>query len=236
MNIILLNDEDFIDQNLAQLRDARFLQIKQIHGSTVGHSVKIGRLNGLMGLGIIESLDAQQVTLSCKLNTEPPPKLPLTIVLALPRPKMIRRIFRNIAEYGIANLHVINSYKVEKSFWQSPAISEQHIRQYLIEGLQQAKDTQLPEVHFHKRFKPFVEDQLSDISASSIPLIAHPGTDTPCPHAIDRPVTLAIGPEGGFTPYEVDKFIEQGFQTIHLGPRILKVENALNALCAKLYS
>lgn len=236
MNIILLNDDDFIDQSRVQLRDARFLQIKQIHGSEPGHSVKIGRVNGLMGQAIIESLDAQQVTLRCEFTAEPPPKLPLTIVLALPRPKMIRRIFRSIAEYGVADLHIINSYKVEKSFWQSPAISEQHIRQYLIEGLQQAKDTQLPSVHFHKRFKPFVEDQLSGISANSTPLIAHPDTDTPCPHAIDCPVTLAIGPEGGFTPYEVAKFIEQGFQAIHLGPRILKVENALNALCAKLYT
>ena len=148
---------------------------------------------------------------------------------------MIRRIFRTVAELGVQRLAVINSYKVEKSFWQSPALSPEKVHQYLMDGLQQAKDTVLPEVTFHRLFKPFAEDELPGLSADSLALLAHPGLGDACPHQLNKPVTLAIGPEGGFTPYEVEKLRAIGFEGIHLGDRILKVENALTTLTAKLY-
>ena len=93
----------------------------------------------------------------------------------------------------------------------------------------------MPKVSFHKRFKPFVEDILPTLANNSTKLIAHPGIGEQCPLAINQATILAIGPEGGFTPYEVNKFLEAGFNGIHLGPRILKVENALTVLTAKLF-
>jgi RsmE family RNA methyltransferase len=236
VNLILLTEQDFVTDGQVVLSDQRCAHIRQVHGSQVGDTVRVGILNGLMGQATIQQLDQQQVTLSVSMDQQPPAKLPLTIVLALPRPKMIRRIFRTIAELGVARLYVINSYKVEKSFWQSPALQEDNIRSYLIDGLQQAKDTALPEVHFQRLFKPFVEDQLPGIIQGSKSLVAHPQLGTPCPHQLDEPITLAIGPEGGFTPYEVEKLQAIGFSGIHLGSRILKVENALGSLVAKLYS
>ena len=235
MNLILVTPEDFISEQTVQLSDARFKQIKSIHQSKEGDTVRIGQLNGLIGLGVIQTIDKQQVTLSCEFNEQPPEKLPLKIVLALPRPKMIRRIFRTVAELGVSELAIINSYKVEKSFWQSPALSEVNVHSYLLDGLQQAKDTVMPTVTFHKLFKPFAEDVLPAFSADTKKLIAHPNLGEHCPLAINTPTTLAIGPEGGFTPYEVEKFLEAGFEGIHLGPRILKVENALTVLTAKLF-
>lgn len=236
MNLILITKTDFIADKTVRFSDARFQQIKKVHGSMAGHTVKIGDLNGLIGQGVIESIDDQQVTLVCELSENPPEKLPLKIVLALPRPKMIRRIFRSMAELGVSELIIINSYKVEKSFWKSPAITEEKVRSYLVDGLQQAKDTVLPKVSFHPLFKPFVEDKLPAIAENSKKLVAHPGIGEACPHSLNCPITLAIGPEGGFTPYEVEKLIEAGFEGIHLGPRILKVENALTVLTAKLFS
>jgi RsmE family RNA methyltransferase len=236
MNLIVFEDNDLIGENILRLQNQRFLQIKETHRSTVGDSVRVGQLNGLMGKGIIQSIDEQSVELNVSLDQAPPEKLPLTIVLALPRPKMIRRIFRSCAELGIQRLIVINSYKVEKSFWGSPAIEEHNVRQYLIEGLQQARDTVLPTVEFHQRFKPFVEDTLPDIIKGTLGLVAHPQQGKPCPHQLDKAITLAIGPEGGFTPYEVEKLIEADCEAIHLGERILKVENAVSTLVAKLYS
>lgn len=236
MNLILLEEKDFLDAQRVRINDARFQQIRNIHRSSIGDSVRVGKLGGLMGEALIEQIDEQQVELSVKLDQPPPAKLPLTIILALPRPKMLKRIFRSLAELGISELIVINSYKVEKSFWHSPALAPEKIREYLMGGLQQAKDTILPEVSFKKRFKPFVEDELSTIIADSTALVAHPGSASPCPHQLDTAVTLAIGPEGGFTAYEVDKFVAAGCQPIHLGKRILRVENAISSLTAKLYS
>ena len=236
MNLIIVSPSDYIAEKTVTFSDARFQQIKAIHGSKTGDSVRIGELNGLIGQGLIESIDEQQATLQCDFREPPPDKLPLTIVLALPRPKMIRRIFRTVAELGVSELVIINSYKVEKSFWQSQALESKKVHSYLVDGLQQAKDTVMPKVSFYQLFKPFVEDELPAIANKTKKLIAHPGVTEPCPLAINAPVTLAIGPEGGFTPYEVEKFYEAGFKGIHLGPRILKVENAITVLTAKLFN
>ncbi len=236
MNLILLEHQDFIDPQHVRLSDARFKQILQVHGSQIGDQVRVGELNGLMGSGRITDLNEQAVTLAVQLDQQPPAKLPLTVVLALPRPKMIRRIFRSLAELGVEQLIVINSYKVEKSFWQSPALDPVKVRQYLVDGLQQAKDTILPQVQFHKRFKPFVEDELPNIIAGSRALIAHPALGEHCPHQLNERITLAVGPEGGFIPYEVEKLQAIGFEGVDLGERILKVENALTTLIAKLYN
>lgn len=237
MNLILIEPQDYSPSGKVIFNDQRHAQIHNIHRSAVGERVKVAQLNGLIGTALITALDNHSVELSdLQLDQQPPAKLPLRIILALPRPKMIRRIFRTIAELGVSELIIINSYKVEKSFWQSPVISEQKVREYLIDGLQQAKDTQLPRVSFEPLFKPFVEDRLPSLIADQPAFIAHPNLGQPCPQPFDKPLTLAIGPEGGFTPYEVDKLVETGFEGVHLGPRILKVENALTTLVAKLYS
>ena len=236
MNLILLNASDFISESCVQFEGARLAHIQNVHGSKIGDTVRVGQLDGLIGLGTITELGQHKLTLEVSFDQKPPAKLPLTIILALPRPKMIRRIFRTVAELGVERLCVINSYRVEKSFWQSPALDEHNVHQYLIEGLQQAKDTALPQVSFHKRFKPFVEDELPGIIEGSQALLAHPSLGESCPHQLNRPITLAIGPEGGFIPYEVEKLQAVGFEGIHLGKRILKVENALTTLTAKLYS
>ena len=107
------------------------------------------------------------------LDQPPPGKLPLTLVLALPRPKMLRRILRTVGECGVRELHLINSYKVEKSFWQSPLLVEHTMRDYLLQGLEQASDTIVPEVQLHTRFKPFAEDLLPTLAKLA-------GSQTPC--------------------------------------------------------
>lgn len=236
MNLILFKANELNANSQLTLSDQRFKQIHDIHRSQINDTVKVGELNGLIGTGLITAIDNTQVTLTVSLHSAPLPKLPLTIVLALPRPKMIRRIFRTIAELGVERLIIINSYKVEKSFWQSPALDNAKVQQYLIDGLQQSKDSVLPHVEFHKRFKPFVEDELPSIINNTKALLAHPATGESCPHQLNETITLAIGPEGGFTDYEAGKLQSIGFQGIHLGERILKVENALTTLIAKLYS
>ncbi len=235
MNLLLLEDADFVAADRVVLAGRRLKHLQEVHRAAVGDSLRVGRIGGLMGSGSLLELTEQHAVLQISLNQSPPAKLPLTLLLALPRPKMLKRVLQTVSAMGVPRLILLNSYRVEKSFWQTPFLEPEAIREQLILGLEQARDTVLPEVVIEKRFKPFVEDQLPGIAADSLGLVGHPGDFPPCPRAVEQAVTLAIGPEGGWIPYEVDKLREAGLTPVQLGERILRVETAVPALLARLF-
>lgn len=235
MNLLLLEDGDFVAPDRVRLQGRRLQHLREVHRAESGDSLRVGRLGGLMGRGELLSLDAGQAELQISLDTPPPAKLPLTLLLAVPRPKMLRRVLQTVSAMGVTRLVLLNSYRVEKSFWQTPFLEPAAIREQLILGLEQARDTVLPEVTLEKRFKPFVEDRLPALAEGTLRLTGHPGDYPPCPRAVEGPVTLAIGPEGGWIPYEVELLRLAGLQPVQLGERILRVETAVPALLARLF-
>ncbi|MCT8163644.1 16S rRNA (uracil(1498)-N(3))-methyltransferase [Pseudomonas putida] len=235
MNLLLLEEADFVSADRVVLADRRFTHMQQIHGVVVGDTLRVGRIGGLMGQATVMRLERHEAELQVAFDQSPPAKLPLTLVLAVPRPKMLRRLFQTIATLGVPRLILVNSYKVEKSFWQTPFLSPESVRENLILGLEQARDTVLPEVIIEKRFKPFVEDRLPAIAHGTLGLVGHPGPYPACPRAVEGPVTLAIGPEGGWIPYEVDLLTKAGLAPVQLGDRILRVETAVTALLSRIF-
>lgn len=235
MNLLLLEEADFIAPDRVILRDRRLTHMQEVHRSVVGDSLRVGRIGGLMGSAQLLRLETDEAELRITLDQPPPAKLPLTLVLALPRPKMLRRVFQTVAAMGVPKIVLVNSYRVEKSFWQTPFLEPQAIREQLILGLEQARDSVLPDIIIEKRFKPFVEDRLPALTQGTLGLVGHPGNYPPCPRGLDEPVTLAIGPEGGWIPYEIDLLSIAGLQPVQLGDRILRVETAVTALLARLF-
>lgn len=235
MNLILLFEEDFIDEQRVRLCERRREHVQKVHRADVGDKLTVGLLNGAMGTGEVVLNEGDTLELQVNLHQAPPAALPLTLLLALPRPKMLKRILQTVTAMGVKKLVLLNSYRVEKSYWQTPILQPENLRLQLILGLEQAKDTHLPEVILRKRFKPFVEDELPTMVGDSRALVAHPHTDTACPRQLRTATTLAIGPEGGFIEYEIDKLKETGFEAVHLGPRILRVENAVPAILGRLF-
>ncbi len=235
MNLLLLEDADFSTADHVTLRDRRLTHMQEVQRVAVGDTLRVGRIGGLMGTAQVLRLADGEAELQISLEQPAPAKLPLTMILALPRPKMLRRVFQTIATMGVPRLILVNSYRVEKSFWQTPFLEPAAIREQLILGLEQSRDTVLPEVVIEKRFKPFVEDRLPAIASATLGLVGHPGNYPPCPRAVHTPVTLAIGPEGGWIPYEVELLAKAGLQPVQLGERILRVETAVTALLARLY-
>jgi len=235
VNLLLLDTADFIADDRVLLRDRRLTHLQQVHRAEAGEQLRVGRVGGNMGSGQLLRLDAHEAELQVSFDQPPPAKLPVTLLLALPRPKMLRRVLQTVAAMGVPRLVLLNSYRVEKSFWQTPFLEPAAIHEQLILGLEQARDTVLPEVIIEKRFKPFVEDRLPQLAADTLGLVGHPGDFPHCPRAVTQPVTLAIGPEGGWIPYEVDKLADAGLRPVQLGERILRVETAVSALLARLF-
>ena len=234
MNLILLFPEDFIAPDRVLLSGRRLLHIRQVHRAKAGDELRVGLAGGDIGLGRVARLDDTAAELSVCFEQRPPPPLAATLVLALPRPKVLRRVLGTATAMGVKRLVLLNALRVEKSFWQSPVLEPDALRENLILGLEQGCDTVLPEVLLRRRFRPFVEDELPEISAGTLALVGDPRATICCPRQVDGPVTLVVGPEGGFIPFETGLLEAAGVRPVHLGQRILRVEAAVPALLARL--
>ncbi|MBS3803467.1 MAG: 16S rRNA (uracil(1498)-N(3))-methyltransferase [Oleiphilaceae bacterium] len=235
MNLVLLFEDDFIAPDRVRLTGRRREHLIAVLKVEPGDGVTVGLVNGDVGVGRLLSQDRDWVELAVALTAGPPEPLPLTLVMAMPRPKMFRRVLQTVASLGVKDIWLINAYKVEKSFWQTPWLAENSLRENLALGLEQARDTQMPRVHIRKLFKPFVEDELPALMQARPGLVAHPGAPRPLPSNLDTAATLCIGPEGGFIDYEIAKLVEAGAQAMHLGRRILRVEVAVPVLIGRLF-
>ncbi|NDG75489.1 MAG: 16S rRNA (uracil(1498)-N(3))-methyltransferase [Synechococcaceae bacterium WB8_1B_136] len=233
MNIVLLHPDDWITADEVVLRDRRAVHIREVLKAQVGDSLRVGLLGGLCGQGVIEALEPTGVRLSVLLSEPPPARHRYDIVLALPRPKMLRRILRQCAEFGVANLHLIHSARVEKSYWHSPLLQPARLQEALQAGLERSRDTIPPTVQLHRRFRPFVEDQLPELCGGRPCWIAAPGAGMSLAAAPSVPAVVMIGPEGGFVPFELALAEAVIAQPVGLGDRILSVDTALISVLAQ---
>lgn len=234
MNVILLEPEDFISPDMARLTGRRLLHVLSIHRAQVGDNLRVGLLGGPLGEACVTAISPETLLLRVSLHELPPVKSPIVLLLALPRPKMLKRILQMVTTLGVEELVLLNSYRVEKSYWQTPWLRSDAIHEQLLLGLEQARDTVLPRVTLAKRFKPFVEDQLPSLLEGRQGFLAHPLGDKSCPSNVAGSLLLAIGPEGGFIPYEVDQLQRAGLIPVDLGPRILRVETAVAVTLGRL--
>ncbi|MES2855169.1 MAG: 16S rRNA (uracil(1498)-N(3))-methyltransferase [Bdellovibrionota bacterium] len=237
MNLILF-DANELQKSTLEVRDRRARHIVDIHRARLGDILNVGQIDGLQGTGkVIEvssSPDDPVVKLEIELKHPSPPPLSLTLFLALPRPKFLRKTLQTVATLGVKDIYLINSARVEKVYWSCAQLSETEVRESFLLGLEQARDTLLPRLHLKNLFKPFVEDELPSLISRSEAYVAHPSATDECPRARTGPLSLAIGPEGGFIPYEIDHLIRAGMKPVSIGPRILKVETAVTALISRL--
>jgi 16S rRNA (uracil1498-N3)-methyltransferase len=234
VNLILLFDDDFLDATRVRLSGRRLRHVTEVHRAAVGEDLVVGVTSGRIGRGTITRLDAEALEMGVTLDRDPPAPLPLTLILALPRPKVLNRVIAAAASLGIKRIVLLNAWRVEKSYWSSPRLSAENLRTQSILGLEQARDTVLPSIETRRLFRPFVEDELPALASGTRALVAHPHAQEACPHNLREPVTLAIGPEGGFIDAEIASLERAGFTTVNIGERILRVETVVPYLAARL--
>ncbi len=236
MNLLLLEPSELIDGE-ATLTGRRAEHLLKILRVVPGASVRVGVINGRLGSGRVLAVEGGSVRLAVDLQREPVCDHEVELILALPRPIMLQRILKQGTVLGVRRFHLIRSRRVEKSFFHSPVLEAGKIRSLLLEGMEQAMDTWLPEVTIHHQFKPFIEEVLPLLSGQG--LIAHPdvsGTlaDMPVSGEPGQRLLLAVGPEGGWSEHELQCFSACGFYGFTMGNRILHVDTAVVSLLAQL--
>lgn len=240
MNIILF-ERDELKGNRVVLADHRAKHIVKVLHGNVGDSIRVGETNGEMGSGKIITIQNKYpfgVELLVSLFVPPAPPPAIDLLLALPRPIMLKRILSQVTALGVGTIYLINAARVEKSFWDAGILSEEEYRPHLLHGLEQAVDTQIPKIILYKKFRPFVEDHLPDLVADyGSLLLAHPHSENTLSHCLSGKsgkVLCAVGPEGGWVDFEVGKFVAAGFRSFSMGPRILKVDTAVVSIHGRI--
>ncbi len=236
MNCLLIEpDEMPASTDRIRIKGRRRRHAVEALRARTGDALRVGIIGGRLGTARIVGLDEETLDLEIELDCDPPPKRALQLVLALPRPPVFRRLVATIASLGVERLLVVGTARTEKSFWQSHVIRPETIRERLLLGLEQASDTILPDVEFHRHFDSLLAEVLPSRLTGQRRLLAHPGATEPCPHAIGGPATVFVGPEGGLVDYEVERLVEIGFEAVDLGPRILRVEPVIPLLVGRLF-
>lgn len=236
MNLLVLDPTE-VDGGEATLTGRRAEHLLRVLKVTPGDVIRVGVINGKLGSGRVLAIEGAAVRLAVELEREPTCDLHVELILALPRPIMLQRILKQATVLGARRVHLIRSRRVEKSFFHSPVLESEKIRSLLLEGMEQAMDTWLPEVTIQHQFKPFIEDVLPTLAGQG--LIAHPDAGgilagLPVSGEQGQRLLLAVGPEGGWSDYELQCFMDQGFYGFTMGNRILHVDTAVVSLLAQL--
>ncbi|WP_106390840.1 16S rRNA (uracil(1498)-N(3))-methyltransferase [Enhygromyxa salina] len=241
MNLIVLEPNDFVSEGHVRLVDRRLVHARKHLRVALGDRLRVGLLDegegpaaANIGHGEVLRCDREALELRVELGHAPPPPSAVTLAIALPRPPTLDKVLQQGTALGIKRFLLFHSARVEKSYWGASALEPASVRRQLLLGLEQSVDTVLPRVELHRRFRPFVEDRLTALRERGPVLVADPEAPRSCPRALAGPLCLVLGPEGGFVPFERERFAALGDELVGLGPRILRVETAAVALLARL--
>ena len=153
MNIILLEQHEAADAAAVRLDDARARHIAEVLKVAAGQTLQVGVIDGPLGVATVLSLQGNVVTLRCEFARTVPPAPAVDLLLALPRPKVMKRLWAQLAALGVGRVLLVNAARVERQYFDTHVLAPACYRPLLIEGLQQARDTRLPVVSVHRRLR-----------------------------------------------------------------------------------
>jgi RsmE family RNA methyltransferase len=236
MNLLLLHPHEVTPDGLAVLTDRRLVHAREILRVREGDTLRVGVKHGRLGTARIRASTGDALTLECTFTDAPPPRPGIDLLLAVPRPKALRRVIPAVASLGVDRVVLLNAAKVEKSYFDARVLSAEALDALIELGLEQAKDTVPPRIEVRPRFRPFVEDELDAFCpVDALRVVPDPSATEPArAMPLDRRLVIAVGPDGGWTPFEIDLLARRGFMPIQLGPRVLRGEVAVPAVISAL--
>lgn len=240
MNLILFEKDEINPDGRVSLTGTRARHVREVLKAAEGGRIRIGVVDGPTGTATVTE-EGDPLRLECDL-TDPVPPIPgVDLLLAMPRPKVMNRLWPVLASLGVGRILISNAWKTERNYFDTHVLGPEHIRAGLIEGLQQARDTRLPQVSVHRQFRKLIEDELDAFGPYAAKLAAHPGAgafpaETLAALPREGRVLLAVGPEGGWTPFELELLEAHGFEAVSWGPRALRTDTACAVLLGLMHA
>ncbi len=234
MNLLLLDNAEISAGGTARLRGRRARHLLEVLRVEPGRELRLGVLGGGRGVGRVLAITGEVVELAVEVGDEAPRRPWIDLIVALPRPAVLHRVLQTAAAMAVGSLDLTTAWRVEKSFFSSPALADEAIHRHLLLGAEQGMVTRLPEVRLHRLLVPFVRELEARLDPPRR-LLAHPQAAEPmeAAFAASGRVEIAIGPEGGWIDREIETFQQAGFAPFHLGPWILRSETAVTSALAQ---
>lgn len=241
MNLVLLEQQEAEEGTVSlPIDDTRAHHLQRVKNVRSGDVIAVGVIGGLRGTARVLSISKRELKLEVLVLDEAPPcgLDYLTLIVAVARPQIMKRVFFHAAMVGAGELVVTGADKSEASYFQSKLFREQRYLSFIREGLEQAMATKMPRVTTYPKFHLLLRNAaFGDYSQL---FAAHPDAPSSLARLFERTsrgsgrIALAIGPEGGWQAEEIKALERVGFSTFHMGDRILRVDAAAAAACAQL--
>lgn len=169
------------------------------------------------------------IALEERVDRPPPLAFELTCAVCPPKGKRAQRLVEELSELGVSGLAPL---VLERS--QNRLPSTEQIERWALEAAKQCQRDRLLEA-----LPPLdLAGLVAAAGAHDLALLADPHQAPPLrealPAAPPARVLLAIGPEGGFTPGELERLRAAGLHPVRLGRTVLRIETAAAALVAAL--
>lgn len=238
---------DWLDaaERLAVLKDQAAHHVRNVLRLKPGEVIDLRDCDGRGWKGVIADMTEEQVRIQLlepyDLPTESP--LELSLALALARPDRMDLVLRQATEIGLTRFIVFKAERSQYGLSRDQA-AKRRDRWLKIarEAVCQCGRMRLPEIVICEDWMDFLLEasQCTTPRTAGLRIFAdESGTGRnllslwrSCP--MYRQVLTVVGPEGGWTPVEVNRFAEADFYPVRLGPRILRFETAATALLSSV--
>ena len=234
MNTIIIKNNELLKPNLYKIQDKTTIDhIQKVLKLNVGETLKICLVNEGVGIGILQSLSNEEATIFLKKEELTQKRTPwVNLIVGLSRPQTCKKVLELGTSMGVKSFKFLDTELSEKSYAQSKIFQNNAFEKYIINGLSQSSNLHiLPSLKVEKKLKeddwvkkeqklilsPFSEKTLNDI-----------------PLDFENPITVAIGPERGWTNKELGVFKEHNFLEVKISSSVLRVETATISILSQL--
>lgn len=207
--------------------DPRAVHLTQTVGLQPGKTFVVGIKNAFRGLATIQKI-SKHLIFTVEWEKEKQARLPLELLVGLPRPQTAKKILYDAASLGVHKIIFFVSEKGDPGYLSSSLWKNNEWEDFLLRGTEQACSCQVPEV-IHV---PSIEEGIKLLHPQSWRVLLDPYTAKESLKTKTGSFsfgTLAIGPERGWSDDERSILKSNGFSFYHLGDRILRVETACTA-------
>ena len=177
-------------------------------------------------LGVIAAVDFDRIHFRLEEEIAAEAALPLSVMLAVWKFDRFEWAIEKLTELGVAHIAPVIARRTEKHLGHAAAARAERWRRIAHEAAKQSRRSDVPAIESPQSLPSAIAAHADGTRL----LLAENERVVLLPDALsaldDEAVTVAVGPEGGWTPEEEQMFAAAGWTSVSLGPRILRAETA----------